>query len=324
MIAKKYSTTLYVEALKALYKRLPRKHPKLKLIQDEYHQKVAGDLGEEVVMKVLEQVQLPYKFYVFHNISLYTESLFQMDILIISPYYAVIFEVKNIKGEISFTTNPLQLVRKLETGEINTYDSPVLQLEEYVYHLNQLLRGKHIHLPIYSAIVFAFNSYIKTSPSNTIVLSRKEIKSFLRKIKIDKPLLSSEDLDKLKDWILNSNYDFLPFPICNHFSISPESILKGVECVQCGLIGMRKVSHNWFCPRCKIYHKKAHEQALRDYFFIYKNTMTNKECQQFLKLNNKHEATRILKNSMLMKTGQSRNAKYSILFSKLNDLTRTI
>lgn len=77
MIAKKYATTLYGEALKTLYKRLPRKHPKFKLIQNEYHQKVAGDLGEEIVMRVLEQVQLPYKFYVFHNISLYTESLFK-------------------------------------------------------------------------------------------------------------------------------------------------------------------------------------------------------------------------------------------------------
>ena len=316
MIAKHYSTTIYVEALKALYKRLPKDHQKFFLIQNEYHRKVAGDIGEEVVMKVLEQLQLPYKFYAFHNVTLYAESLFQIDILIISPYYALIFEVKNIKGEISLTVNPQQLVRKLQTGEINVFDSPVPQLAEYEYQLDQIFQQKKVPLPIHSAIVMTFNSQIIMAPNDVKLLTTKEIKPFLRSLKTTTPLISNKELENLKQWILMANKDFLPFPLSKHFSISPDTLLMGVICSNCRLIGMKKIRHNWFCPRCKIYNKKAYEQALKDYFLIYKSTMSNNECQQFLKLNNKHEATRILKHNMLIKTGQSRNTKYILSILK--------
>ncbi|WP_166462359.1 nuclease-related domain-containing protein [Psychrobacillus vulpis] len=315
MIAKKYSVSLYFDALRALHKRLPKNHSKFFMIQNEYRQKVAGELGEEAVMQVMGQVKLPYKFYVFHNLSLYSESLFQMDVLIISPYYALIFEEKNIKGEITFTEQ--QLTRKLDTNESHSFDNPVIQLEEYEYQLNLLFQTRGISIPIYSALVFAFASrYIKTPPTHKTVLFRKGIKPFLRNIKTGTPLLTEEQLNTLKNDILHANEDFNPFPLCEHFQIQPESLIKGVECVQCGFIGMKKVKHNWFCPRCKIYHKRAHEQSLKDYFLICKSTMSNMECQQFLQLNNKHEATRILKNEMLLKTGRSRNTKYSAIFLK--------
>ncbi|MFF2753429.1 nuclease-related domain-containing protein [Psychrobacillus sp. NPDC058041] len=315
MIAKKYSASLYVKALHSLHKRMSRNHPKYSMIKDEYYQKLAGDIGEEVVMKMMEQLKLPYKFYVFHNLSLYAESLFQVDILLVTQYYALVLEVKNIKGEITFTDQQMQ--RKLDTNETHSFESPVLQLEEYVYQLNLLFKAIGFNLPIYSAIVFAFpTSYIKVPPANKTILFRRGIKPYIRNIKADSPYINEIQLDSLKNYLLNANTDFQPFPLTEYYGIDPDAILKGVECNQCGLIGMKKLPHNWFCPRCKIYHRKAHEQTLDEYFLIYKSTMSNIECQHFLKLNNKHEATRILKNSMLIKTGQSRNTKYSALFSK--------
>lgn len=312
MIAKKYSTTAYMEALQSLIKRLKKNHPKYLNIQEEILQKTAGDFGEEAVMRILEQVKLPYSFYVFHNISLLSESLIQLDILIISPYYALILEVKNIKGELTFTINPPQLVRRLENGKINVFDCPSLQLEEYEYQLNLVFQKNNIPLPVFGAIVFAFStSYIQASPSKTTILTRKQIKPYLREMNTERPFLSNIELNLIKNYILNAHKEFQPFPLIKHFSINPDSIIHGVECSNCNLIGMKKVQHNWFCPKCKNYQRNAHEKALKDYFFIYKNTMSNSECQHFLKLDNKHQATRILKNTMLTKTGQSRNTKYS-------------
>ncbi|MEI4768891.1 nuclease-related domain-containing protein [Psychrobacillus sp. FJAT-51614] len=313
MIVKKYSTTPYTEALKVLIKRLNRNHPRYLDIKEEIRQKTAGDIGEEAVMRILEQVKLPYRFYVFHNISLFSESLIQMDVLIITPYYALILEVKNIRGELTFTTNPSQLIRQLENGEINVFDSPVIQLEEYEYQLNLLFQKNNIPLPIFGAITFAFStSYIKASPLKTTILTRKQIKPFLRKMKTGKPLLTNNELDNLKNYILKAHKEFQPFPLISYISINPDSIIQGVECSYCSLIGMKKVQHNWFCPKCKNYQRNAHEKTLIDYFLIYKNTMSNIECQHFLKLDNKHQATRILKNTMLVKTGRSRNTKYNI------------
>ncbi|WP_391119978.1 nuclease-related domain-containing protein [Psychrobacillus sp. L3] len=285
------------------------------MIKDEYYQKLAGEIGEEVVMKVIEQLKLPYKFYAFHNLSLNGESLFQMDILIITPYYALIFEVKNINGEITFTEQQMQ--RKLESNKTHSYESPVLQLAEYEFQLNQIFKDSGIILPIYGALVFAFaTSNIKVPPTNKTLLFRRGIKPYIRNIQTNSPILNEAELDNLKEYILKANIEFHPFPISNYYEIDLNDIQKGVECIHCGLIGMKKLPQNWFCPRCKIFHRKAHEQTMEEYFLIYKSTISNIECQHFLQLNNKHQATRILKNSMLIKTGQSRNTKYSAIFPK--------
>ncbi|MFJ5769555.1 nuclease-related domain-containing protein [Psychrobacillus sp. NPDC093180] len=315
MIAKNYSASLYAEALQALYKRTPKNHLKFSKIQEEYYQIAAGNIGEEAVMKVIEQLDLPYNFYIFHDVLLDSETLFQMDILIITQYYAIILEVKNIKGEITFTDQ--QMIRTLATKETHAFDNPFLQLEEYEIQLKRLFQANHISLPVFSAVVFPFSSsIIKDPPRNKTILFRRGIKPYIRKLKASPCILSPAQLENLKYLLLKENIDFHPFPLTNHFDINPSSLRKGVECLHCGLIGMKKVIRNWYCPKCKSSHRYAHESALKDYFLIYKSTISNRECQQYLQLNNKYEATKILNNPMLIKTGQSRSRKYTMNFDK--------
>ena len=86
LIAKPFAKSLYADALIALNKRLPQSHEKYALISNNMKQKIAGDIGEEVVMKELEKLQLPYPFYIFHNLFLHSENPFQLDILVITPH----------------------------------------------------------------------------------------------------------------------------------------------------------------------------------------------------------------------------------------------
>ena len=199
MIVKPYAQTLFMEALISLNKRLKKNHPKYISLQEDLKRNIAGDIGEEAVMSILQKVKLPYKFFVFHNISLYGESLFQMDVLIITNHYAVILEVKNIQGEIEFKSHPYQLSRTLSTGVRNSFDSPEIQLQEYIYQLNMIFKAAGFLIPIYGAVVFPFtSSYIKTPPSETTVLFRNEIRAYLRKLKPHDPPLSIETLNASK------------------------------------------------------------------------------------------------------------------------------
>lgn len=313
MIAKPFAKTLHAEALTAFSKRLRKNHPKYARIHDDMIQKNAGDFGEEVVMRELEKLKLPHKFYIFHNISIYSEISFQMDILLISPYYALILEVKNISGEIEITTNPATLVRTKANGEKKALNSPVPQLEEYIYQLSQLFKRFHINIPIYGAVTFAFaSSYVKKAPSNTVFLLTNEVRKFIRGIKADKPILSDEELDKLKNWILSRNSEYNSLPLSRHYGIDPLDIVTGVECPHCGLIGMKKIIRTWACPRCRNFSKHAHDKTLNDYFLIVKNTINNEECRRFFHLQDKHDATRILKNPKLIKTGKAKNTNYTM------------
>ena len=316
MIVKPYTQTLYMEALISLTKRLNKNHPKYISRQEELHRNIAGNIGEEAVMNFLKKVNLPYKFYAFHNISLYGESFIQIDILIISQYYAVILEVKNIQGEIEFKSHPFQMSRTLSTGERQSFDSPEIQLQEYTFQLNGIFKEAGFSIPIYGAVVFPFaSSYIKTPPSTTTILFRNEIRFYLRNLETQNPPLSLEALSNLKNFILNKTIIYKAFPLTQRYAINTDDIITGVECTTCNFIGMKKITRHWVCPRCKNRSTNAHDQTIKDFFLVYKDSITNKECRHFLKLNNIHEATRILHNAKLIKTGKYKDAKYKMHFT---------
>ncbi len=313
MIIKSYSSTNYLDALGNLVKRLSISNPKREVVENEYNRIYAGDRGEKFVMQALEQLQLPYDFYVFHNVSLFVESKIQIDILILTKYYLLIFEVKNIKGAIEFRQNPSQLIRTLPNGELNSFNSPETQLEEYTYQLKIFLLNHGIDLPIYGAIVFPFStSFIKTTSSKTTILLKNEIKNFIRKISVKKEYLSAKEVDQLTTYLLNKHKDYNIYPLLNRYNIPREQILNGVICAKCGELGMRRTGHFWFCPKCKIKNKTAHETAIYDYLKIINSSITNSECRDFLNLRDIYQSSRILKNMNLEKIGKYRNAKYII------------
>ncbi len=74
--------------------------------------------------------------------------------------------VKNIKGKIEFIENPDQLIRTLPNGDIDGFDSPELQLKEYVYQLKNFFLNQGINIPVYGAIVFPFSSSFIKSTTN--------------------------------------------------------------------------------------------------------------------------------------------------------------
>ncbi|MFB5086058.1 nuclease-related domain-containing protein [Psychrobacillus sp. PGGUH221] len=317
MIAKQYANTLHSDALVAFSKRLRKTHPKYNYIRDEMMQKIAGNIGEKAVMRELEKLKLSHKFYIFHNLHLYSEISFQVDILIISPNFALILEVKNISGEIEILTNPSILVRTKTNGEKNSFKSPIPQLEEYKYQLSQLFKSLNIKIPIYGAVTFAFaSSYVKTAPVDTVFLLTNEIRNFIRELNTTNSILTNEELDKIKNWILIKNREYNSFPLSRYYSIDPSDIMTGVECPACAYIGMKKVSRNWVCPRCRNFSKLAHEHTLKDYFLIYKDIINNQECRRFFHLQDKHEATRILKNNKLIASGKSRKTEYTMSLFK--------
>ncbi|MFJ5769587.1 NERD domain-containing protein [Psychrobacillus sp. NPDC093180] len=314
-MAKPYAKTKHAEALVALTRRLRKTNPKYPKIREDMLQKNAGEIGEETVMRELEKLKLPHKFYIFHNLSLYSDTSFQMDILLISPYYALILEVKNISGEIEIETNPSMLVYTKPTGEKKSINSPVPQLEDYIYQLSQLFQRYKINIPIYGVITFAFaKSYVKKVPTNSVFLLTNELRKFIRSINTEKQFLSEEELDKLKSWLLRKNNEYNSLPLSKHYAIDPHDIVTGVECPSCGYIGMKKIRRNWACPNCREFSKHAHEKTLKDFFLIYKETINNQECRRFFHLQDKHDATRILMNPKLIKSGKSRSTKYTMTY----------
>ncbi len=313
MIGKGFSETHYLEALDRLIQRLSLSNTKRHELVNEYNRIKAGNIGEKVVMDSLEQLQLPYEFYIFHNLSLFIESPIQIDILLLTSNYAFIFEVKNIKGIIELKQNPSQLVRTLSDGQVHAFKSPEPQLEEYIHQLQRFFLNQNINIPVYGAIIFPFtSSLIKKSSSKMIVLQKNEIKPFLRKVTTDSKCISEKDFKLLKDYLLRNHKEFNPYPLIEHYKIPREEILKGVFCNECNRIGMRRISHYWFCPSCKNKSSNAHENAIYDYLTIVNNKITNAECRDFLQIRSADQSYRMLNKMDLIKEGKKSGVRYTI------------
>ncbi|WP_391202952.1 nuclease-related domain-containing protein [Psychrobacillus sp. L4] len=313
IIAKIYADSIHMEAMEKLLKRLPAEHRLYVKILNEIGATKGGDFGEEIVYKDLEKMQLPFKYYVFHKLLLHAENTFELDFLLITPFGAVILEVKNIIGELEFQENPSQLIQRKETGEIKKYPCPALQLNEYKYQLSQFFMDHNILVPIFGAVVFASrNSFVKTSTDKAIILNRNEVRPYLRQFQKHKPTLTMEEMEKMKDILLMKNTPFAKFPLTKHYSIQPEELIRGVECSKCGFIGMLKLKRTWHCPACKTNDPYAYKNALTTYFLLYKDSITNKECREFLLLNNRYEAKHILSNSDLIKHGNNKCTIYKM------------
>lgn len=268
-------------------------------------------------MRELEKLKLPYSFHTYHNISLYTEKLIQMDILIVTPHYALILEVKNFKDTVEITTNPSQMVQTLANGTINVCRSPESQVEDYIYQLTHFFKQFNINLPVIGAVVFAFETlHIINSSNRTTILLKNDLLPYLRSIKTQKSHLTEMQLERIKNLILQKNKDYQPFPLSEHYSIDPKDLITGVICEKCTYIGIKKVRRRWICPKCNSTSQTAHQHTIKEYFLIARKTLSNKECRQFLRLNNIHEATRIMKKANLTKIGKSSSTKYQMNFSK--------
>ena len=313
MIGKSYSATYYLDALYALIQRLSLSNSKRQDLENEYMRIKAGDLGEKVVMDSLEQLKLPYKFYTFHNLHLLIESRIQIDVFLLTPYFMLILEIKNIKGAIELRKNPSQLVRTLQDGEVNAFNSPEPQLQEYVHQFMRFFEEQGIHIPIYGAIVFPFSSsFIKQTSNTSTILLRNELKPFLRRIPTNKEYLSNKELEYWKSFFIRKHKEFNPYPLMERYNIPRANILNGVFCRECGKIGMQRIAYYWFCPHCHFKSSSGHETAIYEYLKIINSYITNAECRDFLGLNDINKSYRILKSMSLKKVGSYKNAKYTL------------
>lgn len=173
------SDSLTLRGLIAAQSRLATQHPIVPVLSAKQASVEAGIGGEERVAEVLRRYTFPFENNIFHDLSLSSNSTFQMDHFIKTPYFGVVLETKNIGGTLEFKDNPPQLIRKKEDGERNSFESPVVQLEPNIELLTAWLSARNLHFPIYGAVVLAYpKQIVVVPPAKTQLLFPNMIPSF--------------------------------------------------------------------------------------------------------------------------------------------------
>jgi len=304
--------------LKALKRRLEKNSPKSEEIKEALRIVRAGVNGEKRLTNIFEKYTFPFEHYIFHDLNLQSTGKFQIDTLFLSAKGATVLEMKNIAGSIYFPRERRQLERTLDSGKVDVFECPSVQLERNMMLLGDWLHARRISIPIQGAVVFSSpRQKFENDREDLKVLFPYEVPAHLRKMNDLLPDLELNLLSELATKLVDAHSEYNPFPICSSYGINPEFIKTGVFCKVCGMFEMKRISRRWACDLCGNFSNDAHEQAIIDRFILIGGTLTNRECRQFLHLTDTSVAKRLLKGMEISSKGANRGRVY---WAELKDL----
>ena len=218
---------------------------------------------------------------IISGLSLTSSTDFQIDSLFMTPSYAIVLECKNLAGSIKVKNNPSQLIQTFDNGRIRAFESPITQVQSNMELLRDWFHTRNISLPIHGAIVLAF-------PKKDVELCNTEIQflypsgipSYIRNLPTTPQLLDEKTFSLLISDLIQSDKEYIPQPICSIYSIQKSEISPGVFCSSCSFLGMIKYQGGWRCPMCSQRNLHAHNQAIRDWFLLFGEKMTNKDLSR--------------------------------------------
>ncbi|MGS2778497.1 nuclease-related domain-containing protein [Robertmurraya sp. GLU-23] len=315
MIVKELTVPLKLQAVQCLEKRILSTHHQYPQILADLAKRKAGYYGERSLCYYFHQ--LPPTSYLFHNLRLEQhESIFEMDVLILFPTFALIIETKNIIGEIHFDSQFGQLIRTWNDKK-EAFPDPIAQARRHQSLMGDwLFQQLGYSMPVeYLIVVSNSSTIISTDPgkaylfkqvihANKLPLRLTELQS-----KYKTEMMETSQLKKLSRKLLKDHKE-AEYDVLKKFQIQADELVKGVQCPSCQLFRMQRKKGRWTCMNCGHSDRLAHLEALHDYWLLISPTITNAKCRDFLQIDSPFVASRLLKSLHLSESGTLKGKKY--------------
>lgn len=264
--------------------RIPKHHP----LYDEIRRQEAGLAGENYAKHQLLKAGVPI---VLTDIHLNKS---QIDLLAITVAGILVCEVKNIHGDITLHHSPKQMRR----GPHDNFTHPDIQLHDSIHELSKL-----VNVPLYGAIVFAFNqSRVTTHGADFPVLMARELGHFIRSLP---SIVPTQKLPQLRATIQAAHQ-----PMLDKLPLNPESIATGVVCPTCQQLAMQWQRTHWLCLHCQTESHHAHQTALATYKALFGEQLTNEQARQFLHISSRDTMRRLLQKEASANKANGRHTIY--------------
>lgn len=323
MVKKARAIPLRILILEALLRRLPVDHPSRGTIEGDLIRRKAGFKGERSLDYYMRH--LPFNgHYIFQDLRLPLSgnAFFQIDSLLLSNRYFIIYEAKHYSGTLTFEEQ--QMLRTYENLQ-EAFPNPIVQVENQQYHLGSLIRNHlNITLPNTSFVVITNPStIIRFDPTYEYVASQKVIRPTVVRQKSElfwreqqQPLFSDYDFQQLSRLLLKLDTPLIT-DVLGEFNVSEGDIIPGILCEICSTFTMERHNGSWVSVNCGNSDRRAHVQALIDYFLIVEKTITNQQLRQYLRLPSISIASKLLTSLNLPYKGTYKNRVYIFSLEKL-------
>lgn len=296
-----------------LLRRLPKEYKMRKEIEEDLAKRKAGLRGEQNLSYHL--TFLPEGYDIIHDIRLINEHgfAFQIDTLILTPFFILILEVKNMLGTLKFDYDSKQFTRTYNQKE-EGFSNPIVQAERHHSQLQKWIQANKLPLlPIEHVVVVSHPSSIITSNRNEIYKKVFHAEHLPNKTQMIKKrynsTLDKKEYRKLIRMILK-NHTPLKIDIFKTYGIDPKEIQTGVQCSRCHFIPMGYQYGNWHCLRCQTASKTAYQKAVEDFLYLYDSGITNQQAREFLHLSSRHLTRRLLLEMNLKQSGKTKCRVY--------------
>ena len=284
-----------------------RDHPQFDMLTEELQRFDSGDTGERYIHTLLQE-----EFgSTLHHFSTLRLDYDEIDLISVADKSVFLFEIKNIRGNVHIKEHPAQLVRTTDDGQVDTFKSPMSQLEMNTLKLRRFLDDHAISMPIYSAIIFAFNNAIITTDTDRYpIYIGRDVLRFVWQYHTSNTQPNENVVQLLTAQQKQQRY----LPKLAKFKLKMNDFRTGVFCPACNFLPMIRQRGKWHCPHCQHVDHHAHTQALNDYYDLISNKITNKQCRQFLHIHDRHDVKQLLKKHCAAKLSKGRNTTYIIKY----------
>ena len=283
----------------ALLKRLGDESGMKEFIREEIRKQDAGVRGEDRLVFRLKELRLSGQYRVFSDVCLELDDWkVQIDCLVVTDRCCIVLESKNISGRLYFNEE-LDEFYKEENGQETPFSNPYFQLMRHIRFMKEFLRNTLPQMKVTGAVILtAKSSRIVQKPTHYPIYKLESMIERVTQIynSCDGTRFSDEEMLAVERLIVENRATFVYAPLCEHYRIPINEILIGVECPNCGVLGMRRTGKTWTCITCNKRNRDAHKKALHDYFHLINNRITNKEFRNFCNIESIYTASRMLAN----------------------------
>lgn len=313
MIRKEREGSRTKEELEVLLRRLPKRHAQYGQVEKDHYAEVAGQAGEERFDHYYAASRVTFPHLMLHNIRLKSFRIFQMDSVMITRWGVIVFEVKNMNGRMLFNSHPVQMLQMKDDGTVIGRKSPLEQMADNEWLLEEWLREREILFPARSVLVLSYSKQIAENvPASQPIIFSHQLPRFLYTLPVEKAIFSLDEMKELADMMIAALVHFVPKPLCDDARYPIETMRRGVWCAACDRIGMVRRYGAWVCPGCGVLDKNAHIRTIRDWFLLTGEPMTNRLGREILCVDDRRLVTRLLGGMDLIKSGSNKGSIYRL------------
>ncbi|PRO66075.1 nuclease-related domain-containing protein [Alkalicoccus urumqiensis] len=287
-----------LDQLRALLRRLPVHHPKYEEVLQFYKRFDAGFAGEQSIGYHLNFLRDQAFIYQGLSLELKEKNIkFQVDLILVTPYFLYIGEVKNYSGALQFDLERSQLIRTIENRS-EVFACPVAQVDRHARLIKLWLQQHKIpSLPIIPHVIVSNRrAQIAAPPHHPgIYHSDGLLKQFDRLIQTyPKRVLSKNQLARLDKQIQLSHVD-TGTNLLQRFDLHVNDILGPPRCSSCRSSRFIPGYQTWSCQDCRITTRNAHVSCLYDISLLINEPLKRKAFNHLLEHLSKQSILRLLR-----------------------------